>query len=321
MPFCDTHTHIYLPEFDEDRDLMVRRALDAGVNHLFLPNIDTGSIRDLLSVAEAYPGTVHAMMGLHPTSVKADYREQMEVIEKELREHPGRYCAVGEIGIDLYWDQTFRREQEEVFARQLAIAGERGLPAVIHTRNSMEEALEICISAPKSPEGDLLRFSGAPKSPEGDLLRFAGAPKSPKGDLLRFAGAPKSPEGDLFPPLSGRVGEGGRRGVFHCFSGNLKQAERVIELGFLLGIGGVITYKNSGLQDVVKAIPLEYLLLETDAPFLTPVPFRGKRNEPAYIPYIAARIAELKQVSIDTVAEITTQTALKLFKVQETIED
>ena len=276
MFFIDTHCHIDLDAFDQDRREVIARAIEAGVTKLVIPNIDASGIRHLVSVVAAYPDTCFPMIGLHPTSVKTDYKEQMGVIEMELRKNPGSFCAIGEVGVDLYWDKTFAKEQKDVFVRQLELAREFQLPVVIHTRNSMEVALEICESTPKSPKGDLL------------------------------------------PPLQGRGGEG-RAGVFHCFSGNLKQAERAIDLGFKLGIGGVVTFKKSGLQDVVEAIPLEYLLLETDAPFLAPVPFRGQRNEPSYIPYIAEKIAELKNITVEEVAEVTTESALRIFGITKDV--
>ncbi|MFH1160077.1 MAG: TatD family hydrolase [bacterium] len=253
--FADTHAHLYLEAFDEDREEVIRRAVEAGVHYLFLPNIDTSSIPYLASLISQHPGYCFPMMGLHPGSVKNDFREQLGVIEMELRQNPGKYCAVGEIGIDLYWDKTFAKEQEVVFVRQLELALEFNLPVAIHTRNSMELALKLV-------------------------------------------------EGMKDPALCG---------VFHCFSGNLAQANRAIELGFRLGIGGVVTFKNSGLQTVVEEIELEHLLLETDAPYLAPVPFRGQRNEPSYIPYIAEKLAELKKLSVEEVAAVTTESALKLF--------
>ncbi len=255
--FADTHNHIYLDSFDKDRDEVIARAIKAGVNYMFLPNIDSSSIQDLGSVVATHPDSCFPMIGLHPTSVKADYREQMGVIEMELRENRDRYCAVGEIGIDLYWDRSFAKEQEDVFVRQIELALEFDLPIVIHTRNSMDLALAV-------------------------------VEKFQSRELT---------------------------GIFHCFSGNTGHAERAIEVGFKLGIGGVVTFTNSGLQKVVEAIPLEHLLLETDAPFLAPVPYRGKRNEPSYIPLIAEKIAELKHIPIETVAEVTTNSALKLFKI------
>lgn len=294
MIFIDTHCHIDLDAFDADRGEVISRATGAGISRILIPNIDASGIRHLASIAVSFPGHLFPMMGLHPTSVKTDYREQMGVIEMELRKNRELYSAVGEIGIDLYWDKTYAQEQEDVFIRQLEMAQELKLPVVIHTRNSMDAVLEIC--------------EGTPKSPEGDLRHFAGAPKSEFASLHS--------QGDLFPPLQGRVREV-CKGVFHCFSGNLKQAERAIGLGFKLGIGGVVTFSNSGLQQVVKAVDLEYLLLETDAPFLAPVPFRGQRNEPAYIPYIAEKVAELKGVGVEEVAEVTTRNALMMFGIQE----
>ena len=264
----DTHCHLYLEDFNADRREVVDRALKLGVNQIYLPNIDAGSIESMEAVVADYPDICFPMMGLHPTSVKEDYREQMGVIEMKLRENPGAWCAVGEIGIDLYWDKTFVREQEDVFKRQLELAWKYQLPVAIHTRNSMDVTLEICTE---------LRAQGS------GYVRLSE---------MRDARC---------------------AGVFHCFSGNLKQAERAIELGYLLGIGGVVTFKNSGLQKVVEEIPLEYLVLETDAPFLAPVPYRGKRNEPAYIPLIASKIAELKNVSVEKVAAITTENARKIF--------
>ncbi|MBC8461621.1 MAG: TatD family hydrolase, partial [Deltaproteobacteria bacterium] len=252
--FADTHTHLYLNSFDEDREEVVMRAVDAGVQYLFLPNIDSSSIADLGSLIAHHPGTCIGMIGLHPTSVKADYREQMGVIEMELRKNTRNYCAIGEIGIDLYWDKSFAMEQEDVFVRQLELALELRLPAIIHTRNSMDIALT------------------------------------------------------LVEPFRGK----GLTGIFHCFSGNIRQADRAIEFGFKLGIGGVVTFKNSGLQQVVQAVDLQHLLLETDAPYLAPVPFRGQRNEPAYIPYIAGQVAELKKITLSEGAEGTTARPVKV---------
>jgi len=279
--FADTHTHLYLDAFDGDREEVIDRAIHAGVNYMFLPNIDASSIRDLGSVLFGYPERIFGMMGLHPTSVKADYREQIGMIEMELHEHKERYCAIGEIGIDLYWDKTFATEQEDVFVRQLELALEFDLPAIIHTRNSMDIALGICSELRAQESGQRARSTGKMATSQ---LQTANC------KLLR--------------------------GVFHCFSGNIRQAEQAIGLGFKLGIGGVVTFKNSELQEVVKNVPLDQLLLETDAPFLAPVPFRGKRNEPAYIPLIAEKLAEIKQVSVEEVAEVTTRNALEMFGIK-----
>lgn len=253
--FTDTHAHIYLEEFDADRDQVMQRAEKEGVNHLFLPNIDSGSVVQMLGVCESRPNFCYPMMGLHPTSVKANFREEINIVKQYLADKKYRFYGLGEIGIDLYWDKTFEQEQYEAFNIQLDLALEYGLPVAIHTRNSMEVTLRI---------------------------------------------------------MEAR-NDKGLRGVFHCFSGDVPQAERAVKMGFYLGIGGVITYKKSGLADVVAAIALEYLLTETDAPFLPPVPHRGQRNEPAYIPLIAQKIAEIKGVSLEEVARVTTGNAIKLF--------
>lgn len=257
MTFCDTHAHLYLDEFDADRDLMIARSVSSGVTHILLPNIDSGSVHAMLHLASRYPASCHPMIGLHPTSVKANYREELEIVEEYLQAPEYSFCAVGEIGIDLYWDKTFETQQREAFSRQLDLAIKHKLPVAVHTRNSFDMAADIIES---------------------------------KRD----------------PAL---------RGVFHCFGGSIAQAERAVSLGFMVGIGGVITYKNSGLQQVVEAIGLEHLLLETDAPFLPPVPHRGERNESSYIPVIAAKVAEIKGIDLDLVAQTTTKNALSLFHI------
>ena len=253
--FTDTHAHLYLEEFDPDRDQVMQRAETAGVYHLFLPNIDSGSVRQLLKVCSDWPHLCYPMIGLHPTSVGVNYPDELKLVKQYLDDKSFRFCAVGEIGIDLYWDKTFEKEQKDAFSLQLDLALEHSLPVAIHTRNSIEVTLELLES------------------------------RSDKG----------------------------LRGVFHCFSGDVRHAERAVKLGFYLGIGGVVTYKNSGLADVVAATPLDSLLLETDAPFLPPVPHRGQRNESSYIPLIAQKIAEIKGLSLDKVAEVTTKNAIKLF--------
>jgi len=255
--FTDTHAHLYSEEFDPDRSQMIQRALHDGVSRLFLPAIDSQYHEKMFQVAAAFPGICYPMMGLHPTSVKADYRKELDMVEGYLSD-PGLNCyAIGEVGIDLYWDKTFEKEQVLAFNHLMDLALQYRLPLVIHTRNSMEEALALI---------------GKRNNPE-------------------------------------------IHGVFHCFSGNTGQAQRVTGLGFLLGIGGVLTYKNSGLQKVVEDTALEYLLLETDAPYLPPVPYRGQRNEPSYIPLIAKKIAEIKQKSLEEIASVTTKNALSLFNV------
>ena len=255
MDFTDTHTHLYADEFDHDREAMMQRAEKLGVTHLLLPAIDSGYHERMLRLAGEFPHLCYPMMGLHPTSVKENYREELELVAGYLANNDNKFYAIGEIGIDLYWDKTHEAAQRIAFSHQLDLALKYDLPVVIHTRNSMDIALEIM---------------------------------SERHDHKL-------------------------RGVFHCFSGNTEQAKTAISLGFKLGIGGVITYKNSGLQTVVENIPLEHLLLETDAPWLPPVPYRGQRNEPSYIPIIAGKIAELKNVSLEEVAAITTAGARGMF--------
>lgn len=253
MILIDTHAHLYLSEFDEDRSNTVINAQKQGVEKILLPNIDSTSIAGLKALAAEFPGQCLPMMGLHPTSVKSNYLEELQIAYNELQQN--QYIAIGETGIDLYWDTTFYPEQVSALKTQIQWSREFNLPLVIHSRNSMDEIL--CVFDAQNPN-------------------------------------------DL-------------RVVFHCYSGNLEQAKKITDWGFYLGIGGVVTYKKSGLDQIVKEIPIEYLVLETDAPFLTPVPFRGKRNESAYIPNIAKKIAELKSCSVGDVAKATTSNACKLF--------
>ncbi|MCO6491588.1 MAG: TatD family hydrolase [Phaeodactylibacter sp.] len=255
MRLIDTHTHLYLEQFDEDRDEMIQRALDSGVEQFFLPNIDSSSITKMLELEEAYPGRCFAMMGLHPCSVKEDYEEELAIVRDWLDERP--FCAVGEIGIDLYWDKSFLEQQKEAFRIQAGWAKELGLPVVLHSR----EATDILI----------------------------GLVEEAKDERLR--------------------------GVFHCFSGTEEQARRIIELGFFLGIGGVVTFKNAGLDKVMEKIGLEHVVLETDSPFLAPAPYRGKRNESAYVRLVAEKLAAIKGVSFREVAETTSRNAGQLFPV------
>lgn len=250
----DTHAHIYLDNFKEDLDEVVLRAKDKDVNKIILPNIDENSVSKVFELCNRHTGVLFPALGLHPTSVRENFKMQIEQI---LNTIPENVCAIGETGIDLYWDKTFLNQQKEAFEIQLNIAKDRNLPVIIHSRESMTEILEIL-----------------------DIL--------PNGSV---------------------------KGVFHCYSGNYQQAVDLVARGFFLGIGGVITYKNNKLVDIVKSIPLENLLLETDSPFLTPVPFRGKRNEPTYINYIAAKIADIKNIDIKKVAMQTSINAEKCFKI------
>jgi TatD DNase family protein len=254
MYLIDTHTHIYTEEFDSDIQEVMKRAAGGGINKLCLPNIDLESISRLHAVCDAYPGVCFPMMGLHPTSVGANYKKDLEKIRDKL---PGRkYIAVGEIGIDLYWDKTFRREQIEAFEEQLRWSIEWDIPVSIHSREAFPEVLES--------------------------LHRTGIDKL--------------------------------RGVFHSFGGSREELEEALKCPhFMLGINGVVTYKNAGFREYLNLAPLERILLETDAPYLTPVPWRGKRNEPAYLIYIAQKIAEIYGLSLETVAEKTTENSRRLF--------
>lgn len=255
MTFSDSHAHLYADEFNDDRDVMIQRALQNSVSQLFLPAIDSAYHERMLQVTGKHPDVCYPMMGLHPTSVKGNYQDELNIVSDYLAKPELKFCAIGEVGIDLYWDKTHETEQRLAFSQQLDLAIKYDLAVVIHTRNSMDIAL-----------------------------------------------------GMIEERHDSRL-----RGVFHCFSGNSEQATRAIRLGFLIGIGGVVTYRNSGLQTVVEHTAPEHLLLETDAPWLPPVPYRGQRNEPSYIPLIAQKIAEIKQVSLEKIAEVTTVNALRLF--------
>ncbi len=259
MNFVDTHTHLYDQIFDKDRDLVIQNALRAGVTKLLLPAIDSTTIRAQQTLAEQYPNVFSQMIGLHPTSVKANYKQELGYVEQLLNASPRQYVALGEIGLDFYWDVSYKKEQMEVLNCQLRWGYEYRKPIVLHVRNAYKEIFE-----------------------ELNVCKTI---------------------------LSG--------GVFHCFSGTLEQAWNAIEIGFYLGIGGVVTFKNSELAEIVKQIPLSKLVLETDAPYLAPHPYRGKRNESAYCRIIAEKIAELKNCSLEMVAEITTQNAEKIFDMKE----
>ena len=251
----DTHCHLYAEEFDGDRAEAVTRAREAGVTHILLPNIDVESIQPMYDLCDQIPDMCFPMMGLHPTYIKEDYKQQLSTIEKAFADRT--FCGVGEIGLDYYWDTTFAKEQQEAFRLQMEWSAELNLPVAIHTRNSFEDALRI--------------------------VQEVLAKK----------------------PI---------RGVFHCFSGTADEAKQVLELGsFYMGIGGVSTFKKAGLDLSLIDVPMDKLLLETDAPYLAPVPFRGKRNEPAYLQHTAARLAEIKGVSVNSVKEATTANAKKLF--------
>ena len=252
MKLADTHIHLYSQEFNTDRKFLIQRAIDAGITRFFLPNIDSSSISPMLLLSQQYPEHCFPMMGLHPCSVKENYKETLAIMEQHLALQ--KYYAIGEAGIDLYRDKTFIKEQEDAFRIQIEWAIQLNLPIAIHSRNSFDNIYTI-----------LAQISN---------------------------------------PL---------RGIFHCFSGTMEEARKIIDLGFHLGIGGVVTFKNSGLDKIVQQIDLKHIVLETDAPYLAPVPWRGKRNEPAYLLNVAQRVAELKNISVEEVAEITTGNAKNLF--------
>lgn len=252
----DTHTHLYSGKFKTDRAEMIERAQNAGVRWALLPAIDRESHQAMLELEAAYPDFCHAMIGLHPVSVKADYQAELALVESELQRRP--WIAIGEIGMDLYWDKSYREQQEIAFLQQCEWAVAYDLPIVIHARESMDE-----------------------------LIQLIHTIKQPK-----------------------------LRGVFHCFNGNLAQAEAILNLGFYLGIGGVATYKNGGLDEVLPFVDKKRVLLETDAPYLAPHPFRGKRNETAFVKLVAEKLVKLWKMPFEEVAAITSENAMQLFDIE-----
>lgn len=255
MQFIDTHSHLYDEAFSQDMDLAVERSVHEGVSRIILPDIDSGSRSQMFDLAHRHPDHLYPCIGLHPTSVDADWKTQMEKME-EFKDEP--VVAIGEIGIDCYWSKEFLEQQIEVFRLQLKMAHERDLPVIIHSRESTEIILNIL--------------------------------KDCRNLNLR--------------------------GVFHAYSGSRETYREIQKSGdWHVGIGGVLTFKKASIAETVKDIPLERIVLETDSPYLTPVPFRGKRNESAYIPHIAARLAELKGIDISEVAAQTTHNAKSLFKI------
>lgn len=256
MGLIDTHAHLYSQKFDEDRDVVMKRAFEEGVEKIFLPNVDSESIEGMFALEAAYPDQCYALMGLHPCSVQENsYDKELKIVEKWLGERT--YKAVGEIGIDLYWDKSTLEIQKKAFRQQINWAKSLNIPIVIHARDSLDEIIEIV--------------------------------KEEKDERLT--------------------------GIFHCFSGTLEHAQQIMDLEFYMGLGGVLTFKKSGLDKIVKDIPMEHLVLETDAPYLSPTPNRGKRNESSYIRYVASKLAAVKGLSEESVAEITTKNALTVFKV------
>lgn len=250
----DTHAHLYAKQFDDDRESMLERAKTSGVERFYLPNIDSTSIDGMLELEAKHPETCFPMMGLHPCSVKENYEEELAIVEEWLFKRP--FCAVGEIGIDLYWDKTTLPQQIIAFRRQIGWAKQLDLPIIIHARDSTEEILEVL--------------------------------EMEKSENLR--------------------------GIFHCFGGTVEQANRIVDLGFYLGIGGVLTFKKSGLDKTMQEIDLKHVVLETDSPYLAPTPYRGKRNESSYLRLVAEKLAGVKNIPFTEVAAITSANARKIFE-------
>ena len=253
MNLLDTHSHIYLQEFDIDRQLMLQRAEKEGISKIIMPAIDSSTHKKMLETAIHFPEKCLIMMGLHPCSVKENYKEELVIVEDYLKKL--KFQAIGETGLDYHWDLTFKKEQSDAFRMQIEWSLHYGIPVVIHSRNSIDDCIKMVT-------------------------------ENQKGKL---------------------------KGVFHCFSGTIEQAQQIIDLGFFLGIGGVVTYKNSGLDKVIQQLTLERLVLETDAPYLSPVPHRGKRNECSYLKYVLQKLADIKQTSEEEIAAATTSNALELF--------
>jgi TatD DNase family protein len=253
MIITDTHTHLYSSEFDEDRDEMIQRAIDAGVSRFFIPAIDSAYTQSMFDLEKAYPENIFLMMGLHPTHVKDNYLEELQHVEEELAKR--KFVAVGEIGIDLYWDKTHLPQQQDAFRKQIQLAKNYKLPIVIHCREAFDEIFEI-LEEEKSP--------------------------------------------DLF-------------GIFHCFSGNYEQALKAISYNMKLGIGGVVTFKNGKIDQFLHQIDLKHIVLETDSPYLSPVPFRGKRNESSYLVYVVSKLSEIYNLSKEEIAKVTTENSMALF--------
>ena len=253
MKFTDTHTHLYSESFDEDQDVMIQRAIDAGVDRFFIPAINSEYTERMYALEKAYPGHMYLMMGLHPTHVKENYEEELAHVEKQFASRD--FYAVGEIGIDLYWDKSTLGIQQDAFRRQIKLAKKYKKPIVIHCREAFDEVFEVL--------------------------------ESEKGD-------------DLY-------------GIFHCFTGTKEQAEQAISYNMKLGIGGVATFKNGKIDQFLDQIPLQHIVLETDAPYLSPVPYRGKRNESSYLVLVAEKLATIYKKPLDEIAVITSQNADKVF--------
>lgn len=255
MFLTDTHTHLYYETEEEKQALLFQRCFENNIDRLFLPNVDISSIAKIDDLVRKYPDNCFAMAGLHPCEVKEGYQEVLKEIHQSIAGR--KIYAIGEIGIDLYWDKTTLGIQQDAFYEQISWAKALKLPIVIHCREAFDEVFEVL--------------------------------EAEKGEDLR--------------------------GILHCFTGNLEQAQRTIELGFYLGIGGVVTYKKAGLDEVLSHIDLEHLVLETDSPYLAPVPYRGKPNESSYLVHIAQKVADIYHIPVEKVAEVTTANSIKIFNV------
>jgi TatD DNase family protein len=255
MQIVDTHCHLYLPEFNADRNEVILRAIAAGVRFIMMPNIDSSSVAPMLAVEDNYQGICLPMMGLHPTSVKEDYMRELEFVETSLRQH--KYYGIGETGIDLYWDKTCIREQIISFRRHLELAEDYDLPIVIHARESLEEIIK---------------------------------------EIKSFG--------------AGRI-----TGIFHAFPGNAADAARVIDMGFMIGIGGVVTFRNSRQGEAAIEAGINNIVLETDAPYLAPVPYRGKRNESSYLALVIEKLSEILAITPAEVADRSGDNARRLFRI------
>ena len=253
MKIIDTHTHLYLKQFKDDIDKVIQRSIDKGINKFIFPAIDSTHFDDMHDLKNKYPGSIYLMSGLHPVDVKENFKEELEFVVNSLKSHS--YVAIGEIGIDLYWDKTYLKQQQEAFEFQIRLAIKNDLPIVIHCREAFDEIFEIL--------------------------------DNENCDKLR--------------------------GVFHCFTGTFEQANRAIQLGFKLGIGGVVTFKNGGIDKFLNRIDLNHIVLETDSPYLAPVPYRGKRNESSYITYVIDKLSEIYGLPIKKIASVTTKNAEKVF--------
>jgi len=253
MILTDTHTHLYAEQFDHDREEVISKAMKLGIKRFFIPAIDSSYYEGMFALEKAFPDNVFLMAGVHPTHVKANFQTELEFVKKQL--DAKRFYAIGEIGMDLYWDKTFIKEQQEAFRIQISWAKERKLPIVIHCRDAFDEIFEIM----------------------------------------------------------DEVCDDDLNGIFHCFTGNKQQAEKIISYGFKLGIGGVVTFKNGGLDKFMSDIPLEHIVLETDSPYLAPTPFRGKRNESSYLLHVLGKLVDIYGIDAEEIAKITTANSIDIF--------